>query len=199
MSELGERPEVQVFAGPNGSGKSTITSTFPIVGEYVNADDIQRQENISALEAAELAMKLKQFYIQNRISFTFETVLSSRFNLDVLEEAKAKGFVITVVYVITVNPEINVSRVCHRVRNGGHDVPEDKIRERYTKSLSNIKKVFSLSDNFVLFDNSRADPSLLVDKSADQIRIFPNIDWSAKRIGELLEGKSPVVNHHERS
>lgn len=189
MSEFGVRPEVQVFAGPNGSGKSTITSTFPIVGEYVNADDIQRQEGISTLEAAELAMKLKQFYIRNRLSFTFETVMSSRYNLEVLKDAKAQGFLITVVYVITCDPDINVDRVRDRVRHGGHGVPEDKIRARYYKSLSNIRQVFSLADYFVLIDNSQEKPSLLVDKAPDQLRILPSTNWSAERIGELLTGK----------
>jgi Uncharacterized protein conserved in bacteria len=189
VSELIERPEVQVFAGPNGSGKSTITSTFPIVGEYVNADDIQKQEGITPLQAAELALKLKQYYIRSRISFTFETVMSSHYNMDILQEAKSRGFVITVVYVITCDPEINVDRVHRRARNGGHDVPEEKIRTRYYKSLSNIKQVFLLSDNFVLIDNSRANPALLVDKTTDQIRVFPDNDWSSAQIAELLTGK----------
>lgn len=190
MSEFGERPEIQVFAGPNGSGKSTITSTFPLVGEYVNADDIQQREGISALEAAELAMKLKRYYIKKRLSFTFETVMSSRYNLEVLEAAKAQGFLITAVYVITCDPEINVERVRQRVRNGGHDVPEDKIRARYFKSMSNLRKVFALADNFVLLDNSRTSPSVLVDKSSDQVCILPNTDWTAEKIGELLAGNT---------
>ena len=183
------RPRILVFAGPNGSGKSTITSTFPIVGEYVNADDIQKREGITPLQAAELALKLKQYYIRSRKSFTFETVMSSHYNMEILQEAKNRGFVITVVYVITCDPEINVDRVHRRARNGGHDVPEEKIRTRYYKSLSNIKQIFSLSDNFVLIDNSRANPALLVDKTTDQIRVFPDRDWSSAQIAELLTGK----------
>ena len=186
MSKLIERPEVQVFAGPNGSGKSTITSNYPIVGEYINADDIQLREKIDTLEAAKRATALKQFYVKNHLSFTFETVLSSNYSLEILEEAKAQGYLITVVYVITIDPQINANRVRQRVLKGGHDVPEEKITARYYRSLENIKKVYLLSDNFVLIDNSFEKPRLLVDKSSNHVSLFPNINWSEERIGILL-------------
>ena len=188
MSDFARRPELQVFAGPNGSGKSTITPAFPLVGEYVNADDIQRQGGVTNLEAAELAMQLKRYYIENRRSFTFETVMSSAYNLDVLRRARERGFAITVVYVITRSAEINVERVRSRVRAGGHDVPEDKIRARYARSLANIAPVFALADNFVLIDNSGEKPVLLADKTPEQLRLFPDAHWSVKRIGDLLAG-----------
>ena len=188
MSDFARRPELQVFAGPNGSGKSTITPAFPLVGEYVNADDIQRQGGVTNLEAAELAMQLKRYYIENRRSFTFETVMSSAYNLDVLRLARERGFGITVVYVITRSAEINVERVRSRVRAGGHDVPEDKIRARYARSLANIAPVFALADNFVLIDNSGEKPVLLADKTPEQLRLFPTAYWSVKRIGDLLAG-----------
>ena len=188
MSDFDRRAEVQVFAGPNGSGKSTITAAFPVVGEYVNADDIQRQAGVTNLEAAELAMRLKRYYIENRRSFTFESVMSSPYNLDVLRQAKERGFAITVVYVITRDAEINVERVRSRVRAGGHDVPEEKIRARYVRSLANIAPVFALTDNFVLIDNSGERAVLLADKTPEQLRLFPGAHWSAKRIGDLFAG-----------
>jgi predicted ABC-type ATPase len=43
------RPVVLAFAGPNGSGKSTITAGVPIVGAYVNADDIKKQLGVSEI------------------------------------------------------------------------------------------------------------------------------------------------------
>jgi adenylylsulfate kinase-like enzyme len=47
LTETGDRPVVLAFAGPNGSGKSTITSGVPVVGAYVNADDIKKQLGVS--------------------------------------------------------------------------------------------------------------------------------------------------------
>lgn len=187
MNDLFERPELQVFAGPNGSGKSTITCTFPIVGEYINADDIQKEEGIDASTAAKFATALKNYYIDERKSFTFETVLSSQYNLDIIAKAKVSGYIITIVYVITNDPNINVGRVRNRVINGGHDVPEEKIRSRYTKSIENIKYVFKMADNFVLIDNSGAKPQLLLDKSSQEIRFFENDLWPMKSIQALIQ------------
>ena len=48
-------PQLLVFAGPNGSGKSTVTKGLPIVGLYVNADEIKRQSGCTDLEAAQEA------------------------------------------------------------------------------------------------------------------------------------------------
>ena len=48
-------PRILVFAGPNGSGKSTVTRNLPLVGNYINADDIKRTFGLSDLEAAQEA------------------------------------------------------------------------------------------------------------------------------------------------
>ena len=126
-----DTPVVLVFSGPNGSGKSTVTNGFEIVGEYINADEIKKLKRCSDLEAAQEATLLRQ-------SFTFETVLSSPRNSKLLKMAKRCGYWIEVVFVLTHDVEINVNRVKNRVKNGGHDVPEDKIRSRYKKSLLNL-------------------------------------------------------------
>ena len=52
---MSETPELLVFAGPNGSGKTTVTKGVPLVGQYVNADDIKKANQCSDLEAAQTA------------------------------------------------------------------------------------------------------------------------------------------------
>lgn len=81
-------PEVIVFAGPNGSGKSTITQMAKIGGTYINADDIKRTTLCSDLEAAIKAEELRENMIENKRDFTFETVLSTDRNLQLLQNAK---------------------------------------------------------------------------------------------------------------
>lgn len=124
---MGNAPIVLVFAGPNGSGKSNVTKGFDIVGEYINADEIKKEKNCSDLEAAQFATALREDAVYNMRSFTFETVLSSSRNVELLKKAKNFGYQIEIVYVLTADPQINVSRVAQRVKNGGHDVPMDKI------------------------------------------------------------------------
>ncbi len=60
------KPEILVFAGPNGSGKSTITELIEVVGEYVNADDIQRTTGCTNMEAALLAEKRRNDLLQQK-------------------------------------------------------------------------------------------------------------------------------------
>ncbi len=122
MSE--KKPMILVLAGPNGSGKSTITQFLDIVGTYTNADDMVSATGMSNEEAAVLADKLRYRPIEMKEDFTFETVLSSHYKLDILEKAKSEGYFIKCIFVLTVNASVNVARVSARVALGGHSVDE---------------------------------------------------------------------------
>lgn len=78
------KPMVLVLAGPNGSGKSTITTFFEKVGKYTNADDIVASTGMDNMEAAILADKMRYESIEKKEDFSFETVLSSDYKLEIL-------------------------------------------------------------------------------------------------------------------
>lgn len=82
------KPMVLVLAGPNGSGKSTITQYFDKVGEYTNADDVVASTGMDNFEATQFVDKKRYEAISNRKDFTFETVLSSEYKMDILRKAK---------------------------------------------------------------------------------------------------------------
>ena len=84
-------PEIMFFAGPNGSGKSTITRMAKTVGIYINADDIKRSSLCSDMEAAVKAEELREKALSEKVDFTFETVLSTDRNLNLLKRAKDNG------------------------------------------------------------------------------------------------------------
>jgi predicted ABC-type ATPase len=44
--------------------------------------------------------------------------------------------------------------VIHRVKEGGHNVPEDKIRTLIPRALKSVAIAAQLSDHFIVFDNS---------------------------------------------
>jgi len=83
-----KKPMVLVLAGPNGSGKSTITQYFETVGSYTNADDVVAATGMSNEEAAQLVDRKRYQCIEKREDFTFETVLSSNYKLNILKAAK---------------------------------------------------------------------------------------------------------------
>ena len=181
-----DAPKILAFAGPNGSGKTTVTQAWEEVGLYINADDIKAIRGCSDLEAAREAAHLRELCVSERRSFTFETVLSTERNLDLLCRAKASGFYIESVFVLTADPELNVFRVKSRELSGGHSVPPDKIRSRYTKALANISKLLMLSDVFRLVDNT-AQPEILFIKDEAGLKIRPNRYWTVEEVGKLTE------------
>lgn len=148
------KPVILVFAGPNGSGKSTITKYVEIIPPYINADDVKKSNQCSDLEAAIKAEELREKALSEKSNFTFETVLSTERNLLLLKRAKAQGYFIKCIYVLTADPMINVMRVKSRFAAGGHDVPQDKILSRYTKALNLIPELVQVCDIFHLYDNS---------------------------------------------
>ncbi|GHU49079.1 ATPase AAA [Clostridia bacterium] len=179
-----DTPQILVFAGPNGSGKSSVTSAWQIVGLYINADDIKVRRGSKDIEAAVEAERLRELCLSERRSFTFETVLSTNRNLDLLARAKAAGFHIEGVFVLTVSAELNVFRVRSRELSGGHSVPPYKIRSRYGKSFANIPRLLSLCDVLRIVDNT-SEPETIYIKDAHGTQIMPNRYWTAEAIEKL--------------
>jgi len=179
-------PRILVFAGPNGSGKSTITKGLPLCGIYVNADDIKRLSQCTDMEAVQEAERIRQMLLNRHKDFTFETVLSTDRNLELLRQAKKQGYEIYAVFVLTSHPSINVRRVKSRARAGGHDVPEDKIISRYEKSLRNLTLLVRIADHTRVIDNSNDKLRLICEVHNQHVTIWENEQWTRKAILRLL-------------
>jgi predicted ABC-type ATPase len=104
--------------------------------------------------AARIIDFIRLEFLRLKISFTFETVMSHISKVEFLKDAQEQGFKTYLYYVATVNPEINIARVQYRVSIGGHPVPEQKIRDRYYRSLDLLMQAVEVTDRTYLFDNS---------------------------------------------
>lgn len=186
------QPEVMVFAGPNGSGKSTITRMAKTVGVYINADDIKKSNLCSDLEAAQIAEQLREQALEQGEDFTFETVLSTERNLRLLERAKAQGYFVRCIYVLTKGPKVNISRVNVRAALGGHSVPEEKIKSRYYKALDLVPRLVKTCDIVHIYDNTE-EPFRIFKKRKDVYFRWENRDWDSESI-ERLTGVSDYEN-----
>lgn len=180
-----KKPEIVVFAGPNGSGKSTVTKMATVIEPYINADDIKTTNHCSDLEAAVLAEQMRENAICSGQSFTFETVLSTDRNLKLLQKAKESGYFIRCIYVLTANVDINVARVKSRELNGGHGVPEDKIRSRYIKALNLIPRLTTICDIMHMYDNTEI-PYRIFKKRKTEYFYWENEFWSENGIRRLV-------------
>ena len=155
-------PTLFLIAGPNGAGKSTLYKyrIAPITGApFVNADIIQRDElrnpdPKASYKAANMAEARRQQYLAEGVSFVAETVFSHPSKLELLEQARRAGFALQVYHVGVATADQSVARVAIRVSEGGHPVPEDKIRARFARNGALIRRAVLMADNGFVFDNS---------------------------------------------
>lgn len=110
---------------------------------------------INAYHASVAADFIRQKLLESRRSFSFETVMSSADKVELLKKARLAGYRIYLYFVATNDPSINVGRVRARVNLGGHDVPQDKIIQRYQRSLDLLLEAISQTSRTYLFDNSK--------------------------------------------
>ncbi|WP_246839451.1 zeta toxin family protein [Leptospira licerasiae] len=136
---------------PIKSNQPDLWQSFQCRDGYL---EIIPNQMIDSYIAADFAEFLRQLMIQNKISFSFETVMSDHRKIDLIKFAKENGYIIYLYYFCTEDPEININRVQNRVGQNGHGVPEEKIRSRYSASLKNLREAVSLSDRAYLFDST---------------------------------------------
>lgn len=116
--------------------------------------------------------------------FTFETVLSTERNLNLLMRAKDNGYFVRGIYVLTIDAGINVARVNAREALGGHGVPEDKIRSRYSKALALIPRLVEVCDILHVYDNTN-EPFRIFKKRKDIYYHWENKYWDNKKISDI--------------
>jgi predicted ABC-type ATPase len=163
-------PELLLVAGINGAGKSTFASAR---GNCLDPDKLARGIARWVLVPV-LANWIAVEYIERRVarairrgeSIAVETVLSSNKYMKHVRRARERGFRIAIVYVALSSVELSIERVATRVRAGGHNVPEAKIRDRWTRSLDNLAAFAPLVDRLEVVDNSDIEPALVAYKDS---------------------------------
>jgi predicted ABC-type ATPase len=164
---LDRRPVIVAIAGPNGAGKTTFFEAFiqPVGLRFINADAIARELELDAYSAAEAATRLRQELVSRQESFAFETVLSDPIGAKVafLRQAEEAGFTVALCFIGLDSPATCGERVAMRVSQGGHDVPAEKLRGRYARTLRNLARAIHDLRLVYVYDNSNlADPFRLI-------------------------------------
>ena len=111
-------------------------------------------QKVNSYLASAAADFIRTQLLQQKTSFTLETVMSHESKVDLLKQAQQAGFRTYLYFVATEDPAINISRVRNRVRLGGHDVPDDKIETRYHRSLDLLMDAIRHTNRAYIFDNS---------------------------------------------
>jgi predicted ABC-type ATPase len=161
-------PTMFVLAGPNGAGKTTLYMAEVAPrnpnAEFINADRLaaahfghHASTEAEAKKGQELAEERRAAAMAERKSFVTESTFSHPSKLDLIREAQDLGFKVQVYHVNVRSAEVSIDRVQHRVTQGGHDVPEDRIRGRYERNKELIKDAVLMADRGQVFDNSVKD------------------------------------------
>jgi len=175
-------PELWIIAGPNGAGKTTLAQARPIREllprvRFLNPDDaalallvqqgyrgfadapehIQREVFLAA--ARKITEEL-DVALHRSEPVGVETVLSSDKYRAPVEFVQEHGGFVGFIYVALASPELACARVARRVRAGGHNVPEDKTRARWHRSLANLEWFARRASACWVFDNSDENPAV---------------------------------------
>lgn len=160
--------KIIIIAGPNGAGKTTFAREF-LPNEagcphFVNADLIAAglspfAPDVAAVKAARIMLESITELEQRGESFAFETTLSGLIYARRIRRWREAGYHVTLIFLSLPNPQMAIDRVAERVRQGGHDVPSDVIRRRFTAGLRNFEQLYRDSvDAWAMYDNAGDEP-----------------------------------------
>ena len=177
-------PNLYIISGCNGSGKTTASYTVlpEMLGcsEFVNSDEFAKSFSPFDPAAASISagrfMLLKiRYLLMHERDFCIETTLATRSLMRTIEDAKASGYSVTLLFFWISSPELAIKRVRARVEAGGHSIPESVIRRRYEMGLKYFfNDYMPVSDHWMLIDNSNAEPRMIAEGDPLQTSIS---DW----------------------
>lgn len=107
-----------------------------------------------------------------------------------MSEARQRGYAVELIFVGIDNPQTNIERVSERVAAGGHYVPDDDVRRRYTRSMENLPRAVASADRVTVFDNSsigRPIQVLLIKAEVISVLVNDIPLWVVTHLGTLLQ------------
>jgi predicted ABC-type ATPase len=156
---------ITVIAGVNGAGKSSIAGALvrSAGGDYFNPDEVARSlmdknGSLSPTEANAQAWRLGFDQLSSAIDdeqdYVLETTLGGNSICQLLHDAIDRGHEVRIFFCGLASPELHIERVAARVAKGGHHIPENKIRERWTGAIHNMLGLIPRCAAISVFDNS---------------------------------------------
>ncbi|RCS54383.1 hypothetical protein DTL42_04345 [Bremerella cremea] len=156
--QLGQPPHLLAIAGPNGAGKTTFYHSFIADTGFrlVNADVLAKQLGLTPYAAANVAAGIRKQLVKRKESFAFETVFSDPAGEKVqfLIDAAEAGYDVTLCFIGLASAKLSETRVAMRVSQGGHDIPADKLKARYPRTMKNLKQAIEKLERVIVYDQS---------------------------------------------
>jgi predicted ABC-type ATPase len=190
-------PTLYILAGPNGTGKTTFYSFAVQSGfidkdlPFINVDLITQQlggySEENYIKAGEIYRTVVKTYIDSKSDFMIESNLADSRSYNWLSLIKSNNYDLVLYFLSTDDVMINIGRVQRRVSEGGHDVAESIIRNRYSLSHSYLKNKLSEFKEIYLIDNSTDTPQIQVKLIDGVIEKNQNLQSWVKEIISIHE------------
>jgi predicted ABC-type ATPase len=177
---LQSQPTLWIIAGANGVGKTTFAKAriAAVSGSthFVNLDLIAHglsplAPNQEQVRAARVALDMMRDLIARGQTFAIETTLSGRGHKGLIEEARAAGFAVHLLYFFVSSPEECLRRIARRVADGGHNVPERDARRRYGRSLAQFSDYAWRCALWRIYDTDGPAPALRAEGRFDTVNL----------------------------
>ncbi|MDN3581178.1 hypothetical protein [Mucilaginibacter flavus] len=134
----------------DGFSAADLITTYSLDNNFIFCLKVENIERLAQMIADYLRKKL----LREQKRFSFETVFSHSGKLQIMRDAVAAGYKVYLYFVSTESAEINKFRVEARKKKGGHDVPPEKIAQRYERALGFLHDAAQLAYQAYFFDNS---------------------------------------------
>jgi predicted ABC-type ATPase len=178
-----------VVGGPNGAGKTSWAAkhlpTTLNVREFVNADEIARglspfDPDSNVVAAGRVMLDRLDALVRAGDNFAFETTCASHRHPRFLKGCRAVGYQIMLVFLWLPSADVALARVAHRVRQGGHRIPDDVVVRRYSAGLRNMRHLYlPLADSAYIYDNSDGGGTLIAERQgAAPMTVHDSDRWS---------------------
>ena len=133
-----------------------------------------------SFEAGRIMLHRIYQLIGEKVDFGFETTLSAKLYISLIKSARDAGYEITLLYFWLSSPEFAMSRVAERVKNGGHNIPNDIVERRYYRGISNLIRLYiPVSDNWIIIDNTGADSEVVAQGGVNREKTIKKDDiWN---------------------
>lgn len=142
-------PTLVLLAGPNGAGKTTFLNQFlrerAQAFQFVNPDEVARRVPDGPtrdLAAGRLVLERLEALTAARLDVILETTLATRSHAVRIRDWQAGGYRVELVYIRLPSVEHSIARVARRVAEGGHGIPEERLRRRFPLSLEYLETVY---------------------------------------------------------
>jgi predicted ABC-type ATPase len=135
---------------------------------FINADEIAREIARSEpptaavdVRAARLMLGRIDAAVEARQKLMFETTLASLTYARKIPFWQQASYSVALIYLRLPSVEQSIARVKRRVEAGGHDIPEQVIRKRFTKSRDYLERIYKpIVDEWYIWDSLEGDFSL---------------------------------------